>query len=378
LIARTRRRTAKKHGQSEHAAFVGTTNFSIPATADGLAGVVKGQRWMLVTGGTGFVGRHLVAALTAQGHGVIVLSRNRARARQVFPDHRVRVIASLDEIAGNEPIDAIINLAGEPIGDRPWTRRRRLRLLLSRLRTTRRLIGLIARLDHRPDVLISGSAVGWYGAWDETALTESSPAHDGFSHTLCEAWEREARKAEGFGIRTVLLRTGLVLDRGGGMLARMVPAFRLGLGASLGNGLQFMSWIHRDDLVRLIAHAITDPALVGPLNATAPNPATNRQFSKALAKAVHRPLWFRAPAGLLRVLMGDMAQELLLTGQRVLPQAALTSNFLSGTATSAKPYSEASDPFPHAFPFNQRSKPRSRMAVELDDPEGQLTIRKRA
>lgn len=297
------------------------------SSRDGLASVVKGQLCILVTGGTGFVGRHLIAALTAQGHGVFVLSRSRKSATQMFSDRRVRVVTSLEQIASDTVIDAIVNLAGEPIGDGLWTRRRRLRLLLSRLRTTRRLIGLIARLDRRPDVLISGSAVGWYGAWDETVLTESSPAHGGFSYMLCEAWEQEARKAEGLGLRTVLLRTGLVLDREGGMLARMVPAFRLGLGASLGNGRQFMSWIHRDDLVRLIAHAIADPDVSGPLNGTAPVPVTNQQFSKALAEALGRPLWFRAPAGLLRILMGDMGHELLLTGQHVLPRAALSSNF---------------------------------------------------
>jgi uncharacterized protein (TIGR01777 family) len=245
----------------------------------------------------------------------------------VFPDPRVHLASSLNEIPDDAVFDGIVNLAGEPIGDGPWTRRRRLRILLSRLRTTRRVVRLIARLHHRPGVLVSGSAVGWYGAWDATPLSEDSAAHTGFSHKVCAAWEREAAQAAQLGTRTVLLRTGLVLDRDGGMLARMAPAFRLGLGAGLGSGDQFMSWVHRDDLVRLIVHALAAPEVTGPLNGTAPTPVTNRAFTRALAKALHRPALLRVPAVALRLMLGDMAEELLLSGQRVLPEAALRQGF---------------------------------------------------
>jgi len=278
---------------------------------------------VLVTGGTGFVGSRLVEASIAGGHRVSVLTRNPARAARL-PD-TVKVVTSLDQIAAAERIDAVVNLAGEPISDSPWTRRKRARIIASRVDATRACLDLIARLDVKPGVLISGSAIGWYGIRDDAELDESSPGTACFSREVCTRWETAAA---GAGVRTILLRTGLVLGQGGGLLARMLPAFRLGLGGRFGSGRHWMSWIHQDDLVRLIVHCIADPAVAGPVNATAPNPVSNRDFTRALGRALNRPTILPVPAWPLTALLGDFARELLLGGQRVLPRAAEASGFV--------------------------------------------------
>ena len=290
-----------------------------------LAGVLFGRWSVLVTGGTGFIGRRLIAALVAAGHEVTVLTRDRSRATHLPAP--IRIITSLDQIAQETRINAIVNLAGEPISNGPWTLARRLRITRSRLAVTREIAALAARLDHKPDVLISGSAIGWYGLHDDTPLDERCADRDCFSRRLCVAWEKAAEAASELGIRTVLLRTGLVLDGEGGMLARMLTPFEFGLGGRFGRGQQYMSWIHRDDLVRLIVHAIGRPDIAGPLNATAPVPVTNAVFTAALGRALHRPAILPVPAWPLRRMLGAFADELLLGGQRVVPQAALASGF---------------------------------------------------
>ena len=171
-------------------------------------------------------------------------------------------------------------------------------------------------------------AIGWYGLWQDQPLTESAKAHDCFSHELCEAWEQAARGAEAHGTRVALLRIGLVVGRDGGVLSRMLTPFEFGLGGPLGSGRQWMSWIERDDLVRLIAHVIAKPELSGPINATAPIPVTNTKFTEELGRRLHRPTIFRVPAALLRAVGGDFADELLLGGQRVLPNKALSNGFV--------------------------------------------------
>lgn len=296
----------------------------VEADPASLAASLLDRHTILVTGGTGFIGRRLVAALAAAGHEVVVLTRDPKGA--ALPG-AVRPVASLDEISAHCAIDAIVNLAGEPISDSPWTLRKRRRILRSRLIVTRDVLRLAARLNRRPEVLVSGSAIGIYGLRDATPLSENDIGTPCFSHRLCVAWEAAAAGAETLGIRRVSLRTGLVLAADGGMLARMLAPFEFGMGGRFGNGQQVMSWIHRDDIIRLIVHAIATPSLAGPVNATAPAPVTNAHFTAALSRALARPAIMPVPGAPLRWLLGDFAEELLLSGQYVVPKAAIESGF---------------------------------------------------
>ncbi|MBV1691041.1 TIGR01777 family oxidoreductase [Novosphingobium sp. G106] len=299
----------------------------VPAPAAALAEALMGRWRILVTGGTGFIGSRLVEALAAAGHEVTVLTRDPAKAAPLAITGRVRVIATLDAIAADEPFDAVVNLAGEPISDTPWTRAKRIRIVRSRLAATYALLRLMHRLERKPGVFVSGSAIGAYGLRDDEELREGDAGTPCFSRRVCLTWERAARRAEAEGVRTVLLRTGLVLDGSGGMLARMLAPFEFGLGGRFGDGRHWMSWIHRDDLVRMIVHALATPALCGPMNGTAPQPVTNRQFTAALGRALRRPALIPIPGLPLRLALGAFAEELLLAGQRVLPGAALASGF---------------------------------------------------
>jgi uncharacterized protein (TIGR01777 family) len=315
--------------------------------AETLTTALAVRQTVLVTGATGFIGRRLVEAMAAGGHQVIALVRDRAKADMLVPP--LRLVTSLEQIPDRTPIDAIVNLAGEPIADGLWTQAKRRRMVESRVDATMAVVRLIARLDRPPSVLISGSAVGWYGLWQDEALTEAADGRTGFCRELCAAWEHAAMRAEQYGVRVVRLRTGLVLGSQGGMLARMLTPFEFGLGGPIGSGTQWMSWIERDDLVRLIAHVIARPELTGAINATAPTPVRNAAFATELGRALHRPAMLRVPAALLHRLAGDLAAELLLGGQRVLPEKALASGFvfrhrtldgalaavLGGTATTA-------------------------------------------
>jgi uncharacterized protein len=294
------------------------------ARPDELARPLTGRQHLLVTGATGFVGRRMVEALTAAGHDVTVLTRDSRKACVLRPPFRV--ITSLDQIANDAAIDAIINLAGEPIAGL-WTRARRRRILRSRLRVTGNVVRLIARLDKPPKVLVSGSATGWYGLWQDEDLTEFDGGKSCFTHRVCEAWERAAMRAKSSGVRVVLLRTGLVLGTEGGLLSRLLPPFEYGLGGPIGSGRQWMSWIERDDLVRLIAHILATPHLCGPVNATAPEPVRNAAFARELGRALRRPASLRAPAALLHRFAGAFADELLIGGQKVLPAKAEDSGF---------------------------------------------------
>ncbi|MGJ4927945.1 TIGR01777 family oxidoreductase [Bradyrhizobium sp. HKCCYLS2038] len=298
---------------------------SQPDASELLAALPPAQT-VLVTGATGFIGARLVAGLAASGHHVIALVRDPARAAALSAP--LTSITSLDQIASDTRIDAIVNLAGEPIGNAPWTAAKRDKILQSRIVTTEAVVALIARLDRKPKVLVNGSAIGWYGLWQDQPLTESAKSHACFSHDLCEAWEQAARGAELHGVRVAMLRIGLVVGRDGGFLSRMLTPFEFGLGGPLGSGAQWMSWIERDDLIRLIAHVIATESIAGPINATAPLPVRNLTFTVELARRLRRPALLRVPAALLRRLGGDFAEELLLGGQRVVPNKALSSGFV--------------------------------------------------
>ncbi len=268
-----------------------------------------------VTGGTGFVGEALVDRLASLGHDIRVLTRSRDLAASRTLPWPPRTF---------DGAEAVIHLAGEPIAAR-WTRARKERVLRSRVEGTRAVVEL-ARREGTVRTLVSASAIGYYGSRGDTPLAESEPAGSGFQAEVCRAWETEARAFEGDGRRVVNARIGLVLHPGGGALARMLPAFRLGLGGRLGSGLQYMSWIHRDDLVALLERAVTDENLHGPLNAVAPGAITQREFARELGLALRRPTAIPAPAWALRLILGEMA-DLVLDSQRVIPEKALRGGF---------------------------------------------------
>jgi len=273
---------------------------------------------ILITGGTGLIGRQLCKALLAEGHELTVLSRNPASVPAKC-GARVHAMAGLDEWRSGQTFDAVVNLAGEPIVDARWTAQRKQVLWDSRVTLTENLVQHIAAARHKPGVLLSGSAAGYYGNRGDAALDESAAAGEDFAAQLCKAWEAAALAAGASGVRVCLLRTGLVLSRHGGLLGRMLLPFKLGLGTRLGDGKQWMSWIHIDDYVRMLLGLLRDAQASGPYNMTAPQPVANKEFTATLAKVLHRPAPFIAPARLLKSVMGERAC-LLLEGQRVLPK----------------------------------------------------------
>ena len=276
----------------------------------------------LITGGSGFIGSALCRSLVADGHRATVLTRNPARARPRLPAH-VGLVEALDAV---DDVDAIVNLAGENLAAGRWTAKRKRAFFDSRVGTTRRLLEWIARQQRKPRVLVSGSAIGWYGPCGDEELSEESPSGTDFSAGLCRAWEAEAIKAEAFGVRVCRVRTGIVLDRDGGALKKMLLPFRLGIGGRMGDGRQWMSWIARSDLVALLRWLAEGADASGAYNGTAPTPVRNAEFARTLASALHRPALLATPALALKLLFGEMA-DLLLTGQRVLPVRATASGF---------------------------------------------------
>jgi uncharacterized protein len=282
-----------------------------------------------IAGGTGFLGRPLAEALAADGHDVLILSRGAARD----PGRGMRAVTwTPDGTAGAwaREIDgagAVVNLAGESIGAGRWTIAQKERIVDSRLRATRSLALAIGQAAQPPAVLVSGSAVGYYGPRGDERVTEEAPAGRDFLAGVCVQWEAEAARAASARTRVVLLRTGLALERDGGALPQMLPPFKFGVGGPVGSGRQYWPWIHRDDWISLVRSVIATPSVAGAVNGTAPNPVTNADFARALGRALRRPAFMPAPAFALRMLLGEMAEGLLLSGQRAVPARALQAGF---------------------------------------------------
>ena len=282
----------------------------------------------LVTGATGFVGQKLLAHLERR----VVLSRNAAKARKtlagflpdVFEWNAEKQPAPAAAFAG---VDAVFHLAGEPVAEGRWTEEKKRRLRESRVAGTRNLVDTLLKLEKKPKVLVSASAVGFYGDRGDEILDEQSPPAHNFLADLCRDWENEARRATAAGIRVVSVRVGIVLGQGGGALDKMLLPFRMGVGSILGSGKQYMPWIHIEDLVNLLVFAADHEALRGPVNGAAPNPVTNAEFTKSLGRAVHMPTFFPAVPGFaLRMMFGEFG-DILLHSQRVIPRAALNAGY---------------------------------------------------
>src|SRR4051794_18000196 len=283
----------------------------------------EGGMRVTLTGASGLIGTKLVDALKARGDDVTVLSRDPARTSRALgvaaeawqPTDGPAPVAAL---SGR---DAIVHLAGERV-DQRWSASAQRAIRASREIGTRNLVDGLRGAEPRPDVLVSSSAVGYYGAHGDEVVDESTPGGHDFLGEVCAAWEREAERAEDLGMRVVRVRTGVVLDRRGGALARMLAPFRAGVGGPVAGGEQYMPWIHADDLVGIYLAAIDGGHWSGPVNATAPEPVTNRDFSRALGRALHRPAVMPIPGAALRLLYGEMA-EIVTEGQRAVPRRAL-------------------------------------------------------
>jgi uncharacterized protein (TIGR01777 family) len=278
-----------------------------------------------LTGGSGFIGRRLAAALEARGHALHLLGRSPKRGLPPGAQFTIWDAASIPPPAAMEDADAVIHLAGEPVSQR-WTAEVKRRIRASRVDSTTCLIEGIRSAARPSGVLVCASAIGYYGDRGEEPLTESSAPGSGFLPEVCVEWENAASQAAASRVRVILVRTGVVLHPEGGALRQMLPPFRWGVGGKLGSGEQWMSWIHMDDLVNLFIHAVEKPGLAGPLNAVSPNPVRNAEFTQALARAVRRPALLPVPAAAIRLLFGEMAQ-IVLASQRVLPEAVLAGGF---------------------------------------------------
>lgn len=300
----------------------------IKKPADRLTILLNGvSMQVLITGGSGLIGSHLSQLLLNNGHTVAIVTRNISKAQQRLGNYLTYY--TLDQLSSLDNFDAVVNLAGEPIADKRWSDQQKELLCQSRWQITQRLVTLFKASQQPPQVLVSGSAIGYYGSQQPGSqqhgsqssepITELSPAHSEFTHQLCQRWEEYALAAESEHTRVCLLRTGMVLSTHGGALAKMLPPFRLGLGGIIASGNQYISWIHIQDMVGAIYRLLTTDQAHGPFNLCAPNPVTNREFSTTLAAELHRPCMMPIPALAMRWLMGEAA-TLVVDGQRALPQ----------------------------------------------------------
>jgi uncharacterized protein (TIGR01777 family) len=283
------------------------------------------SKTVLVTGATGFIGRHFCQSAQSKGWHVIGVTRYPDHAKHHFPE--VRFVKKLADLPVDEKIDYVVNLAGEPLVAGRWNNARKKAFLDSRVGITNQLFEHFRQSPEPPEVLVSGSAVGYYGPHNDKILDEAAKHHDSYSHTLCSAWEHSAAQFLQLGTRVCYLRTGIVLGAGEGALARMTPPFKMGLGGRIGSGKQWMPWIHINDEIALIFHCLKRRDIKGSVNACSPNPVTNKVFSQSLGSVLSRPVIFPMPSLVAKMLFGEMAEELLLSGQRVYPRKALESGF---------------------------------------------------
>lgn len=279
---------------------------------------------ILITGGTGLIGSNLIPQL--HPNDITVLTRNVAIAEQINGS-KVHYLSSLDNISDLNDFQVVINLAGEPIADKKWTAEQKSKIEQSRWSTTEKIVALIKASSNPPELLISGSAVGYYGPQGKQTIDESfTQVNEDFGHRLCKQWEFIAKQAESPKTRVCIVRTGVVISKRGGALPKMILPFKLGLGGPVGSGSQYMSWIHLEDMLQGLIHLMVTTDCKGTYNFTAPQPVTNAEFSKALASALHRPCWLRVPQKVLRVIMGESA-DLILYGQKVIPNRLITSGY---------------------------------------------------
>jgi len=286
-----------------------------------------------IAGATGFVGSRLVERLHSEGHSVLVLARDSERARRVFPASaypNLEIVAYTPAESGDwqtsiAGCDSVVNLAGVPIAEEKWTAARKQAILDSRKLTTAKLVEAIALANSKPSVLVSTSAIGYYGTSETAEFDETSPAGDDFLAAVCQEWEAAAQPVKDMGTRLAILRFGIILGKGGA-LAKMLPPFKLFAGGPIGTGKQWFSWIHRDDVINLILYALQNPQIEGVLNATAPNPVRMNEFCETLGAVLQRPSWLPVPAFALEFLLGDGA-KVVLEGQKVLPKGTLASGF---------------------------------------------------
>jgi uncharacterized protein len=280
---------------------------------------------VLITGGTGFIGRHLCDYLLEQGYQLWVLSRNPVAARNLL-NAKVNVVGSLDELATVD-FSALINLAGESLASARWSDKTKQKFRASRVDFTHSLFDFFVRVGRFPKVLLNAGAVGFYGNCGDRLVDEWENAGNDFAAQLCCDWEAAALRFEANGVRVCRMRFGIVLERDGGALKQMLPAFRMGLGGRMGAGCHYMPWIHRHDLLRLVLFLLQQERASGVFNVVAPEPVTNLQFTALLAQSLHRPALLPMPESVLRLLFGEMADALLLSGQRVVPAAAQSLGF---------------------------------------------------
>lgn len=276
---------------------------------------------VLISGGTGFIGSALVPRLESGGHQVTVLTRQRLKDTRT-----TRYVRSLSDI-GSTPVDAVVNLAGASLAGRRWTQAYKQVIRDSRIQTTRKLVSWVQSARHKPQVFLSASAIGFYGPQGDHFLTEAAASTPSFSSILCRDWEAAAGGAEKAGVRTCFLRLGVVLDTEGGAYADMSRPFRFGMANWMGHGDQWLSWVHRSDVIAAILYLLEQPCLSGPFNITAPEPVTSRGFCDVMRQHYRTLAALPVPAPVLRLMLGEMAEELLLTGQRVVPAALREAGF---------------------------------------------------
>ncbi len=280
---------------------------------------------VLISGATGLVGKALTKSLQADGHSVARLIRPGAAANP--GDVHWDPSSAMVDLASLEGFDAVVNLSGAGIGDGRWTEKRKQILRSSRIDTTRILVDALSHLQRKPSVFVNSSAVGIYGSRGDTVLPESTPNAQDFLGLLARSWEGEAHRAELAGIRTVIMRFGIILAKDGGSLPRMITPIKLGLGGRYGSGKQWISWIALDDAVMVIRRAMEDATWHGPVNVSTPQPVRNEEFVRTLAGVLDRPAIFPAPAFVLRIVLGEMADALLLASQRAQPEFLLNAGF---------------------------------------------------